>query len=90
MHDVLAGRIEQGVAPGIVTAVSRHGEVHVDVIGRQDIAGSLPMRHPRPSASGWHPHVGPACRPHEGAHLGRCFGGGTEVRPIDMLEQPTG
>jgi CubicO group peptidase (beta-lactamase class C family) len=45
MHDVLAGRIEQGVAPGIVTAVSRHGEVHVDAIGMQDIAGSMPMRH---------------------------------------------
>jgi hypothetical protein len=29
MHDVLAGRIEQGVAPGIVTAVSRHGEVRL-------------------------------------------------------------
>jgi CubicO group peptidase (beta-lactamase class C family) len=45
MHDVLAGRIEQGVAPGIVTAVSRHGEVHVDAIGMQDIAGKVPMRH---------------------------------------------
>jgi hypothetical protein len=27
---------------------------------------------------------------HPGAHLDRCFGGGIEVRPIDMLEQPTG
>jgi Beta-lactamase len=45
MHDVLASRIEQGVAPGIVTAVSRYGEVHVDAIGMQDIAGSVPMRH---------------------------------------------
>jgi hypothetical protein len=27
---------------------------------------------------------------HPGAHLGRYFGGGIEVRPIDMLEQPTG
>jgi CubicO group peptidase (beta-lactamase class C family) len=45
MRDVLAGRIEQGVAPGIVTAVSRHGEVHVDAIGMQNIANSVPMRH---------------------------------------------
>jgi CubicO group peptidase (beta-lactamase class C family) len=45
MHDALAGRIEQGVAPGIVTAVSRHGEVQVDAIGMQDIASSVPMRH---------------------------------------------
>jgi hypothetical protein len=27
---------------------------------------------------------------HPGAHLGRYFGGGIEVRPIDMLDQPTG
>jgi hypothetical protein len=27
---------------------------------------------------------------HPGAHLGKYFGGGIEVRPIDMLEQPTG
>jgi hypothetical protein len=25
---------------------------------------------------------------HPGAHLGRYFGGGIEVRPIDMLDQP--
>jgi hypothetical protein len=27
---------------------------------------------------------------HPGAHLGRYFGGGIEVRPIDMLNQLTG
>jgi hypothetical protein len=27
---------------------------------------------------------------HPGAHLGRYFGGGIEVRPIDTLDQPTG
>jgi hypothetical protein len=26
---------------------------------------------------------------HPGAHLGRYFGGGIELRPIDMLDQPT-
>ena len=45
MHDVLADRIEQGVAPGIVTVVSRRGEAHVDAIGTQDLAGGAPMRH---------------------------------------------
>jgi CubicO group peptidase (beta-lactamase class C family) len=45
MHDVLASRVEQGAAPGIVTVVSRRGEVHVDALGTQDIAASVPMRH---------------------------------------------
>ena len=45
MHDVLAERVEGGVAPGIVTVVSRRGEAHVDAIGMQDVAGSVPMRH---------------------------------------------
>jgi hypothetical protein len=27
---------------------------------------------------------------HPGAHLGRYFGGGIEIRPIDMLDQPAG
>jgi hypothetical protein len=27
---------------------------------------------------------------HPGAHLGACFGGGIEVRPIDTLDQPAG
>lgn len=33
MHDVLGGYVERGEVPGIVTLVSRHGEVHVDCIG---------------------------------------------------------
>ena len=45
MHDVLAGHVEQGAAPGIVTAVSRRGEVHIDAIGMQAVAGGVPMRH---------------------------------------------
>jgi CubicO group peptidase (beta-lactamase class C family) len=45
MHDVLADRVEQGAAPGIVTALSRRGEVHLDAVGMQEIAGSRPMRH---------------------------------------------
>ena len=34
MHDVMAGHVERGDVPGLVTLVSRRGEVHVDAIGR--------------------------------------------------------
>src|SRR5437764_1143114 len=44
MHDVLAGHVEQGDVPGIVTLVSRRGEVHVDAIGVKTIGGRDPMR----------------------------------------------
>ena len=33
MHETLAGHVEGGQVPGLVTLVSRHGEVHADVIG---------------------------------------------------------
>ncbi len=44
MHDVMAGHIEQGTVPGLVTLVSRRGEVHVDAIGTMAVGGSAPMR----------------------------------------------
>jgi len=44
MHDVMAGYVERGDVPGLVTLVSRRGEVHVDVIGTQAFADSTPMR----------------------------------------------
>lgn len=44
MHAVMAGYAERGNVPGLVTLVSRHGEVHVDVIGTQAIGDSAPMR----------------------------------------------
>src|SRR5258707_8008489 len=44
MHDVMAGYVERGEVPGLVTLVSRRGEVHVDVIGTRAIADSTPMR----------------------------------------------
>src|SRR5947208_15487881 len=44
MHDVMAGYVERGEVPGLVTLVSRRGEVHVDVIGTQAIGASPPMR----------------------------------------------
>lgn len=39
LHDVMAGHVEHGV-PGVVALVSRHGEIHVDVAGRQAIGGA--------------------------------------------------
>ncbi|HKF37883.1 MAG TPA: serine hydrolase domain-containing protein [Ktedonobacteraceae bacterium] len=44
MHQVMAGYVERGELPGLVTLVSRRGEVHVDVIGAQAFAGSTPMQ----------------------------------------------
>ncbi len=44
MHDVVAGYVEHGEVPGLVTLVSRRGEVHVDVIGTQAFGESPPMR----------------------------------------------
>jgi CubicO group peptidase (beta-lactamase class C family) len=43
MHDVMAGHVERGEMPGLVTLVSRYGEIHVDAIGRQAIDGA-PMQ----------------------------------------------
>ena len=44
MHDVMAVYVERGEAPGMVTLVSRHGEVHVDAIGTKAFGGSDPIR----------------------------------------------
>lgn len=44
MHDVMAGYVERGEVPGLVTLVSRRGEVHVDAIGLKAIRGSDLMR----------------------------------------------
>jgi YCII-related domain-containing protein len=44
MHDVMAGLVERGAAPGIVRLVSRRGEVHVDAIGMKAVGGSDPIR----------------------------------------------
>src|SRR5262245_35619266 len=43
MHEVMAGHVERGDVPGLVTLVSRHGDVHVDVIGSKAIGGD-PIR----------------------------------------------
>ena len=43
MHDIMAGHVDSGSMPGLVTLVGRHGEVHVDVIGKLAFGGA-PMR----------------------------------------------
>ncbi|MGO8913601.1 MAG: serine hydrolase domain-containing protein [Bradyrhizobium sp.] len=42
LHDVMTGHVESGDMPGLVTLVSRRGEIHVDAIGRLAFDG-LPM-----------------------------------------------
>jgi len=44
MHDVMAGYVERGEVPGLVTLVSRRGEVHVDAIGTMAVEGLDPIR----------------------------------------------
>lgn len=44
MHDVMAGHVERGEVPGLVTVVSRRGEVHVDAIGMKAVGGDDPIR----------------------------------------------
>jgi CubicO group peptidase (beta-lactamase class C family) len=44
MHDVMAGHVGRGEVPGLVTLISRHGEVHADVIGAKALGGGDPMR----------------------------------------------
>jgi len=44
MHDVMASYAERGDVSGLVTLVSRRGEVHVDVIGTQALCESPPTR----------------------------------------------
>ncbi len=44
MYDVMAGHVEHGEMPGVVTLVSRRGEVHVDAIGMKAVGGSDPIR----------------------------------------------
>ncbi len=43
MHDVMAGHVERGQVPGLVTLVSRRDEVRVDAIGMMANGGSEPM-----------------------------------------------
>src|SRR5713226_6219927 len=44
MYDVMTGYVERGDVPGLVTLVSRRGEVHVDAIGMKAVGDSTPIR----------------------------------------------
>lgn len=44
LHDVMARHVQAGHAPGVVTLVSRRGEVQVDAIGTTSVGGDTPMR----------------------------------------------
>ncbi len=44
MHDVMARHVDGGEVPGLVTLISRHGEVHVDAIGTKAVGDGDPMR----------------------------------------------
>jgi CubicO group peptidase (beta-lactamase class C family) len=44
MRDVMARHVEAGDVPGLVTLVSRRGEVHVDAFGTMAAGGKRPMR----------------------------------------------
>jgi CubicO group peptidase (beta-lactamase class C family) len=43
MHHVMAGYVERGELPGLVTLLARRGAVHVDVVGAQALGGA-PMQ----------------------------------------------
>jgi CubicO group peptidase (beta-lactamase class C family) len=44
MHDVMAGYVQRGALPGLITLVSRRGEAHVDVLGTRAVGSSEAMR----------------------------------------------
>jgi CubicO group peptidase (beta-lactamase class C family) len=43
LHDVMAAHVHGGAVPGLVTLVSRRGEVHVDAVGVTDLESGEPM-----------------------------------------------
>jgi CubicO group peptidase (beta-lactamase class C family) len=44
LHDILETHVERGAAPGLVSVVSRRGEIHVDVIGATAVDGGAPVQ----------------------------------------------
>src|ERR1700704_5756195 len=44
MHDVMAGHVDDGSMPGLVSLVSRRGEVFVDAIGKMAVDGAPMVR----------------------------------------------
>lgn len=44
MHGVMTGHVERGEMPGLVTLISRRGEVHIDAIGTKATGDTDPMQ----------------------------------------------
>jgi CubicO group peptidase (beta-lactamase class C family) len=44
LHDVMAGYVERGEVPGLVTLVSRRGETHIEALGMKALGGSDPVQ----------------------------------------------
>ena len=44
MHEIMASYVERGEVPGMVTLVSRRGEVHVEAMGVKTAGGNDPVR----------------------------------------------
>src|SRR6185312_17284151 len=44
LHDSLTQYVESGERPGLVTLLSKHGEIHVDAIGKHAFDSRTPMR----------------------------------------------
>ena len=51
LHDVMAGYVERGEVPGIVTLVSRRGEGYVNAIGTEAGGSGDPIRRDTSSVS---------------------------------------
>jgi CubicO group peptidase (beta-lactamase class C family) len=45
MHEILANHVDAGAAPGLVSVVSRRGDVHVDTIGTTVVDGDTAVQH---------------------------------------------
>src|SRR5713101_7561854 len=39
MHNIMEGYVKRGEVPGMVTMVSRHGNVHIDAMGKKALHG---------------------------------------------------
>src|SRR5439155_21781503 len=44
MAEVMRGYVDRGEVAGVVTLLCRHDDVHVEAIGKQDLAAATPMR----------------------------------------------
>jgi CubicO group peptidase (beta-lactamase class C family) len=44
MHEIMTGYVERGEVPGLITLISRRGDLYVDAIGAKAIGSSDPIR----------------------------------------------